>query len=103
MFGGLGGGHKEEHTCKCVWGDILPKICLGGPPLQGGRVSKRFCATVHSSDAFKTIFKSPGSIGVRSLSMLICWDGGGRFGLGNKVGGSEVNVLMIEMTSVMEA
>ena len=34
-----GVSHKEGHTYRCVWGGILPKIRLGGSPLQEGRVS----------------------------------------------------------------
>ena len=116
-----------------MWGGILPKICLVGSPLQEGRVSLRFRAKVHSSDAYNqrsTIYCSPGTICVRSLSMLTCWDGEGRLlssqntiwfclivlnerwhthisschpmvvGWGSEVGGSEVNVLFIEVTSV---
>ena len=35
----VGGFTYEGHTWRCVWGGILPKICLGGSPLQEGRVS----------------------------------------------------------------
>ena len=52
-----------------------------GLPLAGGEGFIAVSCLVHSSDAFNqrsTIYKSPDTICVRSLSMLTCWDGEGR-------------------------
>ena len=78
MFGfHIGGAHLEV----CV-GWYPSQDLSWGLPFAGGEgfIVVSCTVKVHSSDAFNQrpkIFKSPGTICVRSLSMLTCWDGEG--------------------------